>query len=235
MNLKSQMKPVFAQPLSYITLSIITAISISPLVLAAPEKAPEQSAEKFACREILSNKEPKQIQKLAQFSDTDSPERSQMIQQANALYNQGELAGAADNLCRFIKKFPQDAFGHFQLGNVFFRQTKPEAAVSAYQEAIRLKPEYALAYNAIGAVYASQSRWDDAITEYQKALKINPNYGDALINLGEAQWQTNKKAEAQASLERALNIFKSQSRNEKVYRVEQILRQMKKGNDPSIS
>ena len=226
MKVKRKSKSAFVQPISGMTLSIIAVIGISPLVLAVPGKVslytPEQSAQK-------------QPQKIAQSSGTDTPERSQLLQQANALYNQGDFKGAEENLRKLIKKFPEDAFGHFQLGNTLFQQKKSEEAISAYKEAIRLKPKYALAYNGMGMVYASQSSWEEAITEYKKALEINPTYAEALTNFALALLQTNKKDEALASLEKALKIFKEQNRNEKVNQVERILREIKTAEDPSVS
>ncbi|MBD2344552.1 tetratricopeptide repeat protein [Anabaena subtropica] len=229
MKQKNQMETRFVQPLSCLTLSIITTIGILP-----PATAQEPSPAKLTCEEVLSNAEQKprqkQVQKLAQFADPQE-ERSQLIQQANALFNQGNLPGAEETLCKFLKKYPDDSFGHFQLGNVFFRGKKLEPAISAYREAIRLRPRYAVAYNAVGVVYASQSRWNDAIAEYQKALEINPDYGDALTNVALALWQTNKKDEALASLEKALNIFQKQNRNEKANQVQQLLQRIKTSDD----
>jgi tetratricopeptide (TPR) repeat protein len=226
MKVKHKPKSAFVQSFSGMMLSIITVVGLSPLVLAVPGKVslhtPEQNAQK-------------QPQKLAQFSDTGPSERSQLLQQANALLNQGDLTGAEENLRKLIKQFPKDTFGHFQLGNVLFRQKKPEEAISAYQEAIRLQPKYALAHNAIGMVYASQSRWEEAIAEYKKALDINPNYAEGLTNFALALWQTNKKDEALSSLEKALNIFKEQNRGEKVNQVERILKEIKTADDPGIS
>ena len=226
MKVKRKLKSAFVQSFSGMTLSIITVMGISPLVSAVPAKVSLHSSEQSVER---------QPQKLAQFSDTGPSERSQLLQQANALFNQGDLTGAEENLRKFIKQFPEDGFGHFQLGNVLFRQKKPEEAISSYQEAIRLQPKYALAYNAIGMVYASQSRWEDAMTEYKKALEINPKYGEALTNFALVLWQTNKKDEALSSLEKALNIFKAQNRGEKVNQVERILREIKTADDPGVS
>jgi tetratricopeptide (TPR) repeat protein len=226
MKVKRKLKSAFVQSFRGMTLSIITVIGLSPLALAVPAKTSLHS---------LGQAVERQPQKLAQFSDTGSSERSQMLQQANSLFNQGDLTGAEENFRKLIKKFPDDAFGHFQLGNVLFRQKKPEEAISAYQEAIRLKSKYALAYNAIGMVYASQSRWEEAMTEYKKALEINPNYGEALTNFALVLWQTNKKDEALSSLEKALNIFKQQNRGEKVNQVERILKEIKTADDPSVS
>ncbi|MGJ5634101.1 tetratricopeptide repeat protein [Nostoc sp. CALU 1950] len=226
MKVKHKPKSAFVQFFSGMMLSIITVVGLSPLVLAVPGKVSLHTPEQDAQR---------QPQKLAQFSDTGPSERSQLLQQANALLNQGDLTGAEENLRKLIKQFPKDTFGHFQLGNVLFRQKKPEEAISAYQEAIRLQPKYALAHNAIGMVYASQSRWEEAIAEYRKALDINPNYAEGLTNFALALWQTNKKDEALSSLEKALNIFKEQNRGEKVNQVERILKEIKTADDPGIS
>ncbi|MBC1236944.1 tetratricopeptide repeat protein [Nostoc sp. 2RC] len=222
MKLNSKLKSAFVQPFSCIALTTIAAIGLSPSVLAVSLHSPQQYTQR-------------QVQKLAQFSDQGPSERSQILQQANALYNQGDMKGAEENLRKLIKQFPRDAFGHFQLGNVLFRQKKSEEAISAYKEAIRLQSKYALAYNAIGMVYASESRWQEAITEYQKALEINPNYAEALTNFALAMWQTNKKDEALSSLEKALNLFKEQNRNDKVNQLERILQEIKKSDDPTIS
>jgi tetratricopeptide (TPR) repeat protein len=172
---------------------------------------------------------------IAQLSDREKAERTQLIQTANALMREGKLPGAEENLRQLVKKFPKDAFGHFQLGNILFRQNKNEDAISSFQEAVRLNPRYALAYNAMGLVYASQEQWDNAIPQFRKALEINPEYGDALMFLGQVLLQTNQRDEAITSLNKALNIFKSQQRNERVNRIEEILRKIKSGDDPSIS
>ncbi|MBD2447661.1 tetratricopeptide repeat protein [Nostoc sp. FACHB-152] len=214
------------QPVSSIMLSLIATIGTSPLALAVPTTVALHSPAQ------ITKKIP---QKLAQFADNDSQERSQLVQQANALYNQRDFKGAETSLRQLIKKYPEDAFGHFQLGNVLLRQKQPEAAIKSYQEAIRLKPKYALAYNAIGVVYATQDRWNEAITEYRKALEINPDYAEAMTNLGQALWQINKRDEAVASLEKALTIFKTESRNDKAYQVEQMLKQIRTADDPSVS
>jgi len=236
MKLNNQLKTVFVQPLSYVTLSMITIIVISPSVLAVTAQnsldSPKQSADRFTPEQNFNSTE----QKIAQGQeDSVLKERSEFIQQANALYSQGDFKGAEESLRKLLKKFPEDAFGNFQLGNVLFRQNKLEEAISSYQEAIRLKPKYALAYNAIGIVYASQSHWDEAMTEYRKALEINSDYADALTNLALALWQTNKRDEALVSLKKAIDIFKAQNRNEKASQVEKLLEKIKNSDRPGVS
>jgi tetratricopeptide (TPR) repeat protein len=212
--------------LGCITLSFMTTIAISPVLAVSGE------VEQLTSAELVNSR----IQKIAQFdSSTPEQERSQLLQQANTLSNQGDFAGAEEKLRELIKKYPRYSFGHFELGNVLSQQDKIEDAIKAYQEAIRLNSNHALAYNGIGLLYAKQNRWEEAITEYEKALKINPNYGDALANLALALLQTNQRNEAIASLEKALDVFKSQNRNQRVYQIEQILQQIQNLDDPGIS
>lgn len=216
MKLTSKLKSVFVQPLSCLTLSLLTVTSTLPFVLAETSY-------------------PQQPQRLAQLGDREQLERSRLIQEANVLYSQGNFTGAEENLRKLIKKFPKDAFGYYQLGNVLYQQRKAEEAITQYKEAIRLNSRYALAHNGMGIALASQGRLQEAIAEYQKALKINPEYADALASLGQALWQQGNRDQALASLEKAANIFKAQNRPDKANRVEQLLQQLKTTDDPSVS
>jgi tetratricopeptide (TPR) repeat protein len=173
--------------------------------------------------------------KLARLSDSEKAERAGLIQKANSLVNDRNLPGAEQTLRELVKKFPNDAFAHYQLGYVLYQQEKAEDAATSLSEAIRLNPRYALAHNAMGLIRASQERWDDAIAEFRKALEINPQYGDALMYMGQVLLETNKKEEAIASLDKALNIFKAEKRNERINRIEKILQTIKKSDDPSVS
>jgi Flp pilus assembly protein TadD len=221
MKLKSQFKSVLVMPFRCLTLGILGVYFASSSVLA---------------NTALSNKLPTSSGiVIAQLSEGEQAERNQLIQTANSQLNQGNLVAAEENLQKFVKKFPKDAFGHYQLGNVFLRQEKPEDAIKSFQEATRLNPRYALAYNGMGVAYASQEKSDDAITQFRKALEINPEYGDALMFLGQVLMQVNKKDEGIASLNKALNIFKQQNRNERVKRIEEMLQKIKQSDDPSLS
>lgn len=175
------------------------------------------------------------IDQIARLSDREQQERLILIQTINQLLRDRNLTGAEENARKFTTKFPKDAFGYFQLGNVLFRQDKAEDAIKAYQQAIVLNPEYALAYNATGEVYTSQYRWQDAANAYNQALKINPEYAQALANLAQALWEQGKRAEAIASLEKVVSLFKSQNQTDKAERIERILRDLKRTDDPAIS
>ncbi|WP_041739605.1 tetratricopeptide repeat protein [Calothrix sp. PCC 6303] len=174
-------------------------------------------------------------QLVAILSEQEKAERAQLIQTANSQMGEGKFAAAETSLRELLKKFPRDAFGYYQLGNVLARQNRSEDAIAQYQQALKYNPRYAVAYNAIGLTYGSLSQWDEAASQFRKALEINPNYGDAMYNLGQVLWQGNYREDAIASFEKALKIFKAEKRDEKVRRIEKTIEQLKKGDDPGIS
>jgi len=208
MKLNNRLQLAFFQAAGYLIMGMLIATSTSVSVLA---------------------------NLAGQLSEDQPSLRSQLVQTANNLLNQGDLPGAEKSLRQLIKNYPQDAFGHYQLGNVLFRQGKNEDAIAQYRQAIRLNSKYAVAYNAIGVVLASQKRWDEAIAQYNRALRINANYGDALTNLAQALWEKGQKNEAIASLEKALQVFQAQDRPERVEQIKKILQQIKGDEEPHVS
>src|SRR3990170_2183518 len=83
-----------------------------------------------------------------------------------------------------VRKSPEKARGHNNLGNAYSRQDRFEDAIQHYMTALRVKPDYTLAHINIGNVYYKQGRFEDAIQEYMAALKLKSNYSEAHINLG---------------------------------------------------
>lgn len=228
MNLKSKLKFRVFQPLGYLALGCITLTITSPMALA---KTHVTSHNTISPQTTF----PHQQFQLAQMGENRDEERTRFIQAADALYSQEQFTEAEELLRKLIKRYPKYAVAHYKLGNVLFRQEKAEEAIAAYQQAIEHNSRYALAYNALGMVRARQGRWQEAISEYQKALEINPEYGEALTHLGQALWQQGRRDEALVSLEKALSIFKSQNRLDQAYRLEQLLRELKSDDDPSVA
>ena len=221
MQLNNFLKSVFCQTATCFILGILAVTNTSRPLLAEDSNA-------------VTNR---QTQKVAQQlpGNNEAPEQEKLSEAANQLLNKGDLPGAEVGFRKLVKKYPDDTFGHYQLGNVLFRQGKKEDAIKEYQQAIRLDSKYAIAYNAIGQVMASQEHWDDAIGQYQKALKINSEYGEALTNMALSFLGKGNTQEAIASLEKAQKVFNAQGRPERAKRVEQILQEIKAGKTPTLS
>ena len=235
MQLKRNWKSIFFQPLIGVALSILAETSLAVGVLAQPnlnqdelEDAVRRSSEQQRREQEERQREQEQRQRQQQAEEQrrqEQAERSRLIEAGKNYLNAGNFADAEATFRQLLQKYPQDPYLYYQLGNVFFRQNKPEEAIAQYQQAIRGNSKYAVAYNAIGMVRASQGRWEEAISEYQKALEINPDYAEALYNFGLALFQQGKQAEAIAALEKARNLFKEQGRLQELRRVEQVLQE----------
>ncbi|MBI2822453.1 MAG: tetratricopeptide repeat protein [Acidobacteria bacterium] len=73
---------------------------------------------------------------------------------------------------------------HNNLGFLFARQGKLDAAIEQYREALRFRPRYAHAHNNLGAALAALGRGDQAMVHYAAALEILPDYVEARVNVG---------------------------------------------------
>ena len=153
--------------------------------------------------------------------------RPVFLQQANQMADSGQLVAAEDAFGKLAILYPDDALVQYKLGEVQYRQGKPEAAILAYQTAIQKNANYAVAYNGIGQALASQQRFDEAIAAYEKALAINPNYADALMNFGYVLWKQGKASEAGSKLEAAKAIFQQQGRSARVQQIEKLLQEIR--------
>ncbi len=72
---------------------------------------------------------------------------------------------------------PEDAWVHFYLGEMYWRQGKPIKTIEEYQRAIELEPGIAWFYLALSEVYREEDRPDLALESLQTAIEIDPLSG----------------------------------------------------------
>jgi len=82
-----------------------------------------------------------------------------------------------------VRKSPQKAKGHYNLGIAYYNKGLTDMAIEHYQIALRLKPDYVKAHNNLGNAYKDKGMTDKAIEHYQVALKLNPDYAEAHMNM----------------------------------------------------
>ena len=85
-----------------------------------------------------------------------------------------------------VRKSPQKARGHSNMGVVYKDKGMTDKAIEHYQIALRIKPDYAEAHNNLGNAYKDKGLTDKVIEEYQIALRLKPDYADARMELGGA-------------------------------------------------
>ena len=83
-----------------------------------------------------------------------------------------------------VKKSPNKARPHNNLGLYLSERSRSEDAMRHYSEALRIKPDYAEAHNNMCAVLYNQGRIQEAFTHCTAALRMKPGYADAQNNLG---------------------------------------------------
>jgi len=142
-----------------------------------------------------------------------------------ALWRQGNLEGARENLERAIKSFEMigdivhQASAKMNMGVVLIELNKPEQALTFLAEAekvfhvVQNKRRLAMVANNLAHVYQAMANWDDAIDAYQQSISLWQNIGKTeralnvthslislLIKIGQIERARKLLLEAQESL-----------------------------------
>jgi len=80
--------------------------------------------------------------------------------------------------------YPAHAGPMINLGILYRRNDRPDAAIAALTQAIIICATCAPAYNELGILQRQQGRFDDAESAYLKSIEIDPDYALAFLNLG---------------------------------------------------
>lgn len=83
-----------------------------------------------------------------------------------------------------VKKNPDNAEAHNNLGLCYTKSGKYDMAKEAFKQAIRIEPDYAEAHKNLGNCYAELGKYQEAVEFYKQAIKIKPKYAEAHFNLG---------------------------------------------------
>ena len=105
-----------------------------------------------------------------------------------------------------IKKSPDKARPHNNLGNALYSQGKYNQAIEEYKKSLEINPYYTVAYNNLGNALIFQEKVDEGIAAYHKALEINSYDSDVLANLGRALYSQGKIDDAIAVYKKALKV-----------------------------
>lgn len=134
-------------------------------------------------------------QKIAQAKS--SPPVNQPVRQ---------LSKKLEDAREAVRKNPNDANAHFNLGNAYSRLGQYQDAITPYKEAIRIKPDDAFAHYNLGLAYGKSGRYQEAIASNKEALRIKPDFASAHYNLGSTYKKSGQYQEAIASFKEAIRI-----------------------------
>lgn len=99
---------------------------------------------------------------------------------------------------------PNDADAYYNLGAVYARIGRYQAASQAYQAALIIAPDHLNARNNLGNIHLRRRELGSAIAAYQAVLRRDPNYARAHHNLGNAYILKGEETLAVAAFEKAV-------------------------------
>src|SRR3984957_18723340 len=126
-----------------------------------------------------------------------------LIDEGNALEEQGLIAEALSRYDAAVQAEPQCARAHLNRGNIL-ADDQIEEARGAYQLAIACDPHYAAAHFNLGNLNYRASEFEPALRNYQASVGIMPDFADAFVAMANALDSLGRAAEAVESYERPL-------------------------------
>ncbi|MYB31599.1 MAG: tetratricopeptide repeat protein [Acidobacteria bacterium] len=120
---------------------------------------------------------------------------------ADSLGNQTK----AESLYRtLLDAHPEDANGHYNLGNLLARLGRTDEAILRYRRTLEIAPEKAEARFNLGNMFLNQGRLDEAEGEYRTVLETWPDHSGTLTNLAIVLARRDRTAEAVPFYRRAV-------------------------------
>lgn len=96
----------------------------------------------------------------------------------------GDDTRAQRELETFGETYPDFAGAQVNLGIIYGRNGRPDAAEAAFERAVMVCAQCAPAYNHLGISQRRSGRFDAAEQSYLRALEADPDYALAYYNLG---------------------------------------------------
>ncbi|MFB3923125.1 MAG: tetratricopeptide repeat protein [Terriglobia bacterium] len=83
------------------------------------------------------------------------------------------------------------------LGTVYWKQGKIDAAETEWRKALALSPRNVIFINNLGMVLAHRKQFADATLHFERAMQYKPNYTDAHLNLGNVYVEMGRHSDAE--------------------------------------
>ena len=132
---------------------------------------------------------------------------------AGALKAKGQSAEASETIeaavaagREAIRKKPDVAANHGDLGVALGNQGKLDEAIAEFRAVIRLRPNKSVARMNLGKALHDQGKLDDAIAEYRTAIRLQPDLADVHDSLGNALRNQGNVDEAIAEYRTAIRL-----------------------------
>ena len=129
-----------------------------------------------------------------------------LIDEGNALQEQGQVADAMARYDAAVQADPQCERAHLNRGNLLLASAKFDEARNAYQLAIACDARYAAGHFNLGNLNYRAGEFELALRNYQAAIDIKPGFADAFVAMANALDSLGRAGEAIEFYQRALDI-----------------------------
>ena len=131
---------------------------------------------------------------------------SNLLQQAVALHQSGDLAGAEKLYRAVLKAEPNQPDASALLGLVRGAQGDHEEAIALVEKAVARDPASALFKFHLGSVLMNARRLPEAIATFREALKLQPGFAQGWYNLANALRASDQWTEAIEAYRQAIKF-----------------------------
>ena len=121
-------------------------------------------------------------------------------------HRSGQFDKAEEIYKEIIKRYPEQAEAHNNMGVLFQEQDRNDEALVCFRKVVSIRSNFAEAHYNMGNVYREQGRSDEAIKCYQRALDLNPKDIDSYNNMGLSLNNQGKIGEAIECYRKVLKI-----------------------------
>lgn len=132
---------------------------------------------------------------------------AQLLQQAEALHNQGRVDEAESLYLRIVEPSPLAARALTNLGVIAQQRGQAEAALALHGRALALAPGLAEAWCNRGDLFSDLGRLDEAEADFARACALSPGLAPAWFNLGNTRMNQGRAAEAEPCYRRAVELL----------------------------
>lgn len=146
------------------------------------------------------------IKRKKPFSKKQSLRANELLHQAHALHQTGQLQQAESMYISIISKYPACVDAIHLLGVIAHQVGRQDIAISRFQQTLQIKPDFAEAHYNLGVAFQLTGQFDESTSHYKQALANKPNYAEAHNNLGNNLKMQGKDKEAREHYESALSI-----------------------------
>jgi len=136
----------------------------------------------------------------------ESMEAESHYLEGNRRAQAGELEQAVRSFEEAIRRKPDHATAHGNLGVVLAQMRRLRQAVASFHRALEIKPAFGDAYGNLGLAYFELGEFEKAVPQFQRALENGCNTPETHNNLGATLMQLGKPRQAEQSYRRALTI-----------------------------